>query len=317
MVGITRYVDKHLYWRTNYCCNKHILAFSFKLKEFWWGLSIAKLLNRTLVAPMAAKHTTWWTKYYYLEEEGLMPMDLFLDFAELEARGFSLLPLSITVREFESRMRKSGKLGLVKTPKTRVYWSGNKSVKAKMGSYKDAVLLLKGSHMYHKWFRTMPPLPVYTSLLRRTAAAIMERLGGLYGAVHIRMGDYASKGRIPPISSIIRSLKKGNFTGRHPLYIATEPKRKDRYFTKFRRNFKSVKFISDFKDITDRFKALVKPAMADDMLGLVEQLVCVGAYIFIGTGYSNFSGNIGYMRKTPEKHFPEAVKLLEKNGVYK
>ena len=246
-----------------------------------------------------------------------MPMDLFLDFGELESRGFSILPLDVTIKQFEAKMKGAKKLGFVKTPKTRVYWSGKKSIKSKMGFYKDTVLFLKGSHMYHKWFRTMPPLPVYTVLIRKIALEIMEELGGLYGAVHIRMGDYAKRGRIPPISSIIRSLKKGNFTGNYPLYIATEPKRKERYFTKFRRNFKQVKFASDFKDITDRFTTLLKPSMVDDMLGLVEQLVCVGAYIFIGTGYSNFSGNIGYMRKTPELHFPEAVRLLEAHGIRK
>ena len=196
-----------------------------------------------------------------------MPMDLFLNFTLLASEGYSVLPLDITIREFENKMRKAKKLGQVKTPSTRVYWCGNKVVKSKLGKYKDTVLYLKGSHMYHKWFRKMPPLPIYTQLIRDTAFAIMRRLGSVYGAVHIRMGDYAKHGRVPPISSIIRSLKKGNFTKEGALYIATEPDRKAKYFAKFRRSFKTVRFADSFRDIVDGFKQQLKPEMADDMLG--------------------------------------------------
>jgi hypothetical protein len=155
----------------------------------------------------------------------------------------------------------------------------------------------------------MPVLPIYTEFVRRVAIEFMKRLGGRYGAVHIRMGDYAKRGRVPPINSIIRTLLKGNFSRNDSLYIATEPNRDAKVFRKFHKVFKSVKYADDFKDLIDFFYARIKPGMRDDMLGLVEQLVCVGAYIFVGTSYSNFSGSIAKMRETPEIHFPESLMI--------
>ena len=47
--------------------------------------------------------------------------------------------------------------------------------------------------------------------------------------------------------------------------------------------------------------------MRNDVLGLVEQMICVGARKFAGTGYSNFSDNIKFMRRHRNMSFPELI----------
>mmetsp|Transcript_586 Transcript_586/g.744 ORF Transcript_586/g.744 Transcript_586/m.744 type:complete len:476 (-) Transcript_586:1181-2608(-) len=289
-------------------------GFNNQRKEMESAIQIAKTINRTLLVPMAAKHTTWWSKYHYLKYDSLVPMDLLLDFNEMSKYGPKLVAMNTTVFDMERKLLNQKGMLYVKHPKHRVNWKGDE-VKENLGdpSITETVLFMKGPSMYHAWFRKpimfkVREHVVYSPYVRRLAIEYMKRLGTHYNAVHIRLGDYFRHGRFPNPRSFVNGLLTEGFSTDHVLYIATEPKRPKGFFDHFEKTFK-VKYASDFGDIVDSFRDNFKPNTINDVLGLIEQMICVGARKFRGTSYSNFSANINYMRTNRESHFPEVPEV--------
>ena len=85
-------------------------GFNNQRLELEFALRMAKVFNRTLVVPMAAKHSDLWRGYWYLSQEDLYPMDRIIDFKHMESYGVKLLPLNITLSKFVDVVsRKYGK----------------------------------------------------------------------------------------------------------------------------------------------------------------------------------------------------------------
>lgn len=119
----------------------------------------------------------------------------------------------------------------------RMQWKGAEEIRSKLMS--DAqVLFLKGPTMYHTWFESDEMVKVrkhvvFSRVLRRIAIEIIKDIGTDYNAIHIRMGDYANRGRIPSPNSFIADLTNRQFQKKTPLYIATEPDRLYKFFARF------------------------------------------------------------------------------------
>lgn len=257
---------------------------------------------------MAAKHTSRWMNYHELGYEDTVPMDLILDFNALLAFGTPSVPMNLTVKDMEERLNRRGIME-TKQQKYRMRWKGAKEISEKLASSKP-VLFLKGPTMYHPWFETEEMLPVrehivFAKVFRRIALEIMKKMGTpQYNAIHIRMGDYANRGRIPSPNSFITDLTRKGFTKKTPLYVATEPGRDQKFFGRFDKAF-ATKYANHFNAVHKRYRGNFPQGTRGDFIGIVEQMVCVGARKFVGTRYSTFSEWIYDMRKTKAVHFPE------------
>lgn len=85
-------------------------GFNNQRKELEYSLKIAALLNRSLLVPLAAKHSSRWVKYHELEYADTLPMDYILDFNALAQFGTPIVPLNVTMRDMESRLVASGSM---------------------------------------------------------------------------------------------------------------------------------------------------------------------------------------------------------------
>lgn len=85
-------------------------GFNNQRLELEFALRMAKVFNRTLVVPMAGKHSDLWRGYWYLPNEDLFPMDRIIDLEHMEDYGVKLLPLNISLSRFVDKVsRKYGK----------------------------------------------------------------------------------------------------------------------------------------------------------------------------------------------------------------
>mmetsp|Transcript_6235 Transcript_6235/g.7582 ORF Transcript_6235/g.7582 Transcript_6235/m.7582 type:complete len:493 (+) Transcript_6235:231-1709(+) len=286
-----------------------------------YAVRIGKILNRSVIAPMAGKHLNFWHRYYNQSLDTLVPMDTLLDFEYLQTYGTDLIPTNIPLKQLEKQLKEEGRLQVI-YKKYRAMWKESE-IPTQLGSDAE-ILMLKGPTMYHKWFSPETiehtrTYVVYSKLVRRTAFEIMKVLGSKYNAVHIRLGDYAETPKsgsrtftAPDPERIVKDLvgKKG-FDISVPLYIATEPEwaRKRSIWLPFRRKYKykNLFYAHNFKSITTQYAELFPEAVVGDFLGLVEQMICVGAKKFSGSWFSNFSANILLMRRQKWKSFPESV----------
>ena len=107
--------------------------------------------------------------------------------------------------------------------------------------------------------------------------------------MHIRRGDFQQKHTRLPCELIhehTTHLLHRNVT--RLLYIATDEKNSS-FFEPFRKDF-TVKLLSDY----------MEEAHVDDgnqnHLGMIEQIICANAYLFVGTPLSTFSNFIARLR---------------------
>jgi hypothetical protein len=126
---------------------------------------------------------------------------------------------------------------------------------------------------------------------------------GRYAAIHIRRGDFQYKEtRLEAdaiMSNISPLINKANesyaFTS---LYISSDEKNMDffkPFFDRFGRQ--NVKFLSDYAHI------LKDDNVEEGFHGMIEQIVCVGAELFIGTELSTFSAHITRLRDVMKPDF--------------
>eukprot|EP00924_Labyrinthula_sp_SR-Ha-C_P006217 augustus_masked-scaffold_63-processed-gene-0.28-mRNA-1 protein AED:1.00 eAED:1.00 QI:0/-1/0/0/-1/1/1/0/409 len=316
-------------------------GFSNQEKEMIYAIQIASDLGRSLLLPLLGRHTTWWTKYQRLtlglsKEPNLISVDKVLNLSKLRNfnKKINIYVLNISISKLESELRwwktkltpqvvECSKLIRVYKPKERMSWKGTKQVlhtfgKFSHGSDDAKFLFLKGSSMYHKWYnhsitRNIEKYFTYKDNLKQLAEEAVRVLTGEdekqeINAIHVRLGDYLRNyDRFIRPEVFINRILALNFSRSTPLYIATEPNRPSWYFKKFLSTFKSVHF-SDSPKLRKIFEKIHKYSasegeLANDIFGVVEQLICSLAGKFLGTSYSNFSKNIEKIRNHLEEHF--------------
>jgi hypothetical protein len=127
-------------------------------------------------------------------------------------------------------------------------------------------------------------------ILAKISASSIANAGPRYVAYHIRRGEFQQKHTRLEAAVILNNTwhlipdKRDRI-----VYIATDESDRS-FFQPFFDNFKQVKFLSDFSAL----------AAIDEMnpnhLGMVEQIICAAADIFIGTPLSTFTAYITRMR---------------------
>ena len=180
--------------------------------------------------------------------------------------------------------------------------------------------------MYHPWFskdelRAVKRYVKFTKVFRRVAFEVAKFFHALspegFNAIHVRMGDYASRRTtshhgIPFTASLADTLEKEGMNLSLPMYVATEPSSvSNTHFWKPLRDrveqggHQRIFFSTDLSHVFTDFLELFDRAHDGDLVGLVEQLICVASVKFHGSWYSNLSENIGFMREVSDLIFPE------------
>ena len=128
-----------------------------------------------------------------------------------------------------------------------------------------------------------------------------------YIAFHIRRGDFQQKHTRLPAEQILE-LTKHLIPQPHKekiLYISTDEKNLS-FFQPFRDEYRAIYFLDDLSANTGIDK------INQNYIGMIEQIICAGADIFIGTPLSTFTAYItrmrGYLNRTIE------IPVYKKNG---
>jgi hypothetical protein len=125
-----------------------------------------------------------------------------------------------------------------------------------------------------------------------------------YVAFHIRRGDFQQKHTRLPAEQIVE-LTNHLVKDKHKkvAYISTDEGNRS-FFEPFIRTYGAVYFLGDLKNGTNIDE------INQNYVGMIEQVVCANADVFIGTPLSTFTAYItrmrGFMNRTIT-HFPSAV----------
>lgn len=299
-------------------------GFNNQREELTNAMEIARVLNRTLYVPMAARHTSFYSVYERLSGPAdLFPMDRILDFPHMEAYGVRTVPLNTTVLRMAARFAKEMGPNSVEIlyhpslPNPVESWHLDDVVQLRR--FKKPLLFIRGKGFYHHWFSSGVLTRIrkhtrYSEYLRRLSMRIVdEAIGKPFYAMHVRLGDYKVKYG-DHVSSFIAGLvstgRNHNWkTRKFPLYLATDDARKSRadfgpIYSAFSKYYVAETLP---KDLVKEYRSLFPPRsmMKDDMFGLLEQLICVQASDFVGSPGSTFSAWIMTMRALRKFTFPE------------
>eukprot|EP01040_Poterioochromonas_malhamensis_P010025 gene10025-10896_t len=131
-----------------------------------------------------------------------------------------------------------------------------------------------------------------------------------YAAFHIRRGDFQQKHTRLPAETIV-SLTNKLIPHRKKtiVYISTDEKNRS-FFDPFRQEYKAIYFLDDLTPNTGI------ETVNQNYIGMIEQIVCVAADVFIGTPLSTFTAYItrmrGYLNRTIDIPFnsPSSVTTI-------
>lgn len=299
-------------------------GFSNQRKEIEYAVVIAQILNRTLYVPMCGRHTNTWRNYAKLKgSSDLFPMDRILDLPFLPLPRGRVVPLNITVSELV--YQKFNQTEVHRVPRFASLYE-RKDVAA-LRSIVSPLLYFRGNGFYHQWFSEATMLPVqrrtrFTQYIRELAMALTAQsvLGGEYYAVHVRMGDYSWKHEGKDSSDLVHKLEQNMHwnLSRLPVYVATEPQRDEAFFQPLRDAAPKLVFSSSLpRELVTKFTAAFPAGrIRGDMLGILEQLVCVQAKSFVGSYYSTFSKYISFTRHNLKSLFPELADKISDNNSF-
>ena len=184
----------------------------------------------------------------------------------------------------------------------------------------DVVFWQKGSMwMCCAGGERMSPYIMFNRELKEMAIHVASLLfgpGRAFDAVHVRRADGHTRiDRRTAKHYIERHLVPAKMNGSLPLYVATDEKKKE-WFDPIRGVYRDVRFWSDVAALRDarveRFLESYPVRMRSDVVGFLEQLLCVRADKWQGSDGSTFSAAISAMRKfaLPMKD-PEWERLIE------
>jgi len=278
--------------------------------EMETAMIISKMLNRTLIVPPMGKHSSFYGRYELLTPTQVVPMDKIFDFRVMNEfvpcvpiGNFRLISY---VKELQARYDVR-----ILFHHERQNWQ-ERDIIPQMGRVRSRILFLRGAEMYHNWnFAHSHTSKMFTTVrftegIRRVASDCIFSAfpDGRFNAIHVRMGDYSP--RTPSASVYERQMANRGFKTDVPLYIATEPSTPKSYFREICNKYKCF-FSKDLDTpLLNKFaEAVPQGQIRMDMLGVVEQLICVAAVKFVGTSFSTFSLKIAQMRSFKHFAFPE------------
>lgn len=295
-----------------------------QLIELLCATSLALRRNRTVVVPMHARHTNLWRSYLKLEQADLVPMDHVLDMRALsELTGARFLPLSIPFERWLSEVEEGGHVSggagavrarvfSIRSPGLRFPKEGRKAWQrverqVDVDGAEDALILFRGGFYSHAWLNNgwLSKVRFAPYLLEMAAAAAEVLGGGMYNAVHIRLGDYRYRVKAADATAFVEGAqRKLGFDKGDWLYVAAEESRSDRFFKPLLAGFDKVAFQEDLvrdprfhRHMVDFVLRTPNSKVRNCIFGLVEQLICTRAQRFLGTRVSTWSMTVGQFRR--------------------
>lgn len=277
-----------------------------------WAVIVARSLNRTLVIPPIAPHTTLYknfNKQVYTDQSpandviDLPLLNKFIKAQPIIGTTFADFILQNEDDSWETLARNNLK------EKRAHPWSAS-TVIEKYDKSPANVLFFKEGTMWQSFDFTRNNVqkaqfyvrfhPKLRSVARELSGYIN---GGVYNALHIRFADGdASKlreGWLKPARTFMFRMQLAKFVEKSPfLYIATVPKRRNSsYFSRIKLKYKTV-FASDLRgDLIDEALKVYPDKLKSSILGVIEQLICARSVKFLGTGFSTFSEYIRDVRE--------------------
>ena len=274
------------------------------------AVNLARRSNRVLVVPAHAQHTGLYPTFLRLPLSATVPMDQVVDLDHLVNRtGVRVLPLNVTLLSWLKTM--AGRTRTVRLPAEGLLHPKSASVftdiSHQLAHSPSPLVYLKGKFMTAHWLsRSTLSAVRYAPYLQELARAAQERvLGPRFNAIHIRLGDVIGRamrgGR--DARHFAANARKLGFARDVPLYVSAEEPRRHAYFAPLLADFDRVVFLADLRAepalgaMLAAFDARTPPGkVRSSVLGMVEQLVCVRASLFLGTRLSTFSMRIQHMR---------------------
>lgn len=276
---------------------------------------VANILNRTLIIPPAAPHTTKYYNYDKVKKEDLIPFSELIEINKMKELVDLQILTNTTFKNFIEYNKNNNDQFMNWTILDRSNlrekrddpWSKERVYSLYNDDNNDVLFFSKGSmwQCFNFTSTDMKKIQSYVRfhpLLRHTARLLSNSFDDKFNALHIRFADGDSSqervGWLKPSHAFLSRMKNGKFlTTSKNLYIATVPnKQNSGYFNRFKSYF-NVTFSTDLPQ--EPIKNVLKyypTRMHSTVLGIIEQLLCTRAYKFLGTGYSTFSEHIRTMR---------------------
>lgn len=278
------------------------------------AMLVAKKLNRTLLLPPVGPHTAQWFKYNKVKTEDVVDMLDIFDRRFLE-RVVPVLNLrGVSVEEFfvENLEHSESDWEVFAPVLGKKYPYTVARIVSRLGDCdRDVIFFSKGS--LWKLFR-MPPSEIRSIRphvrlrleFREVARKVANRIiGPVYNSLHIRFPDVDGTnkrlGWLSPNEDFVRRMiVDGYFTKTDLVYVATKQVARNHvFFSIFREKGFRLVFSDEILDAPEvrQFLSRYPVVMSETILGLIEQLICSRAELFLGTGYSTFSMYIRFHRE--------------------
>ncbi len=288
------------------------------------AVNLARRTNRALVVPAHAQHTGLYPTFLRLPLSATVPMDQVVDLSLLANKtGVRVLPLNVTLLSWLQTMK--GRTRTFRLPAEGLLHPKSASVFTDISHLlvktSSTLVYLKGKFMTAHWLsRSTLSAVRYAPFLQDMARTIQEVvLGPRFNAIHIRLGDVMGRamrgGR--DARHFAANARALGFTRDVPLYVSAEEPRQHPYFSPLLASFDRVVFLSDLRaepalgTMFATFDARTPPGkVRSSVLGMVEQLLCVRASLFLGTRLSTFSMRIQHMRFRVADAIPELAHEL-------
>ena len=128
----------------------------------------------------------------------------------------------------------------------------------------------------------------------RRVLRVLKEIGSPFSAIHVRRTDHPSSFRMTQDFWLQNLKVRGALNLSDKLYVSTDESNKT-WFEPFREAGYHLLFADDFQGHLQRKD--VSAVVAQDILGLCEQLICAHADHFVGSYYSTFTMFIQRLRK--------------------
>jgi len=309
----TRYNEVRDGIRDKYILYSPSGGFSKQRVQLEYALFLGQVLNRTVFVPLIGRRTTFWFKYNAMREtRSFFPMDRILDFEYMSNYGTRIIPLNITLTDLISKVAKEYGESSIKTVVVkRRYEHKEKNVLDSLARSKRKLLYFKGDFQpkYYKQYTEKKTLQVrkyirFSKLVRVLGTKIAATLGN-FNAIYVPFlsEKYAYTS---PHEYYEKLTKSGKYPQGSRLYVATEPKANNTWFSVIRQNYDTIFWKDLPKKLSDQWRLLFPSSqLRRDMIGILEQVILSCADNYRSNEVSYFSEFVEFMRNTLPESLPE------------
>jgi len=290
-----------------------------------WAIIAANAMNRTLVLPPVAPHSSFYQGFNKFKKESLLHMGQVLDLDILETRVYTgILVHDGDMVSYQNEILQHLKWRLYEKPGA-VSFIQERAIMKRWATEPADVVFWHKTTMWRccatsqqRYFSFIDDGMVFSRHLQSVALRGIERIGARYNAIHFRRGDSHLKER----KSVDRYVKVHRFgvqkmNGSFPLYIATDEMDKD-FFKPFveKFGFKDLVFLDSLNSslLDEFFAKKVPPDMKSDVMGFIDQIACIYAERWTGSEKSTFSYVVSAMRNNRQQNGIYYVKSKQVEG---